>query len=217
MDKRLKIFVFCIISLIIVLPLQVNSEKELQIEGTNEKKIQDEDTNEKEVKDEVPKEIVTQDIDAGEKQPEDSIQEEGEVLEFVESAFMAQVSLSEQGRSLEEVRAILEPYFSESFIKLFLNENIVEESGQYLTYGSDFAPYYIPFYSYSEKTRIVNYHDSIFVVELFPTVSEGPVSYEEHYEAVELERLETGLKITGIWYENIPEAVLMDGFIHNDF
>jgi hypothetical protein len=213
MDKRIKIFIICMISLIIVLPLQVKSGKELQIQDVDEKKIQD--AGKIKVQDEVPKEIVTQNIDTGGKQPEGSILGEGEVLEFVESAFKAQVSLSEQGRSLEEVRAILEPYFSESFIQLFLNENIVEESGQYLTYGSDFAPYYIPFYSYSDKTKVVNHHDSIFVVEFFPTVTEGPVSYEGHYQAVEIERLEKGLKVTKIWYEQIPAEVLENGFIQN--
>ncbi|MGM0902534.1 MAG: DUF3993 domain-containing protein [Bacillota bacterium] len=208
MDKRLKIFVFCIISLIIVLPLQVNSEKGLQIKGTNENKIQDEDTKEKEVQDVGTDETATKNTAAEEKQPIDTIQDEREMFDFLKSAFTAQVSLSEKGRSLKEVELILEPYFSESFIHLFLKENIVEESGQYLTYGSDFAPHYIPFYTYSDKTKIVNHNGSIFVVEFFPTVTEGPVTYEGHYQAVEMERTEKGLQVIKIWYENIPEEVL---------
>jgi hypothetical protein len=207
MDKPVKIFILFIITLIIVVPLQVKSEKELEIEGANKKEVQVVDAIKKDVQDDGPNETVTQKVESEENPSEDSIQEEGEVLEFLQSAFMAQVSLSEKGRSLNGVRSILEPYFNESFIQLFLNENIVEESGQYLTYGSDFAPYYIPFYSYSDKTKVVNHHDSIFVVEFFPTVTEGPVNYEGHYEAVELEVTEKGLKVTKIWYENIPEAV----------
>lgn len=190
------------------MPLQVNSEKELQIEGTLENKIQDEDTKEKEVQDAGTNETGTENTAAEEKQPIDTIQEEGEIFDFVKSAFTAQVSLSEKGRSLKEVELILEPYFSDSFIHLFLKENIVEESGQYLTYGSDFAPHYIPFFTYSDETKIVNHNDSIFVVEFFPTVTDGPVTYDGHYQAVEMERTEKGLKIIKIWYENIPDAVL---------
>jgi Protein of unknown function (DUF3993) len=208
MDKRLKVFIFCILSLIIVLPLQVNSEKELQNEGTIEKEVQVVDTIKTEVQDDGPNKTVIQKIGVEEKQSEDSIQDEKGIFELLKSGFMAQVSLSEKGRSLKEVALILEPYFSDSFIEIFLNENIVEEGGQYVTYGSDFAPYYIPFYSYSDKTRVVNHNDSIFVVEFFPPVTEGPVNYDGHYQAVEIERLEKGLKVTKIWYENIPDAVL---------
>ncbi|MBY0097704.1 DUF3993 domain-containing protein [Mesobacillus maritimus] len=208
MDKRLKVFIFCVLSLIIVLPLQVKSEKELQLESATEKEIQVVDTIKTEVHDYDSNETVIQKIGVEEKQSEDFIQDKQGIFEHLKSAFMAQVSLSEKGRSLKEVGLILEPYFSNSFIELFLNENIVEESGQYLTYGSDFAPYYIPFYSYSDKTRVVNHNDSIFVVEYFPAVTEGPVNYEGHFQAVEMEREEKGLKVTKIWYENIPEEVL---------
>jgi len=208
MDKRLKVFIFCVLTLIIGLPLQVNSEKEAQPESSTKKEVQVIDTIKTEVHDDGSNKTVIQKIGVEEKQSEDFIQDEQRIFELLKSAFMAQVSLSEKGRSLKEVGLILEPYFSDSFIEIFLNENIVEERGQYLTYGSDFAPYYIPFYSYSDQTKVVNHNDSIFVIEYFPPVTEGPVNYEGHFQAVEIGREEKELKITKIWYENIPEEVL---------
>lgn len=201
MDKYIKIFIFCIVSLIIVLPLQVKSEKENQHEGSEERLVQNNERKDTGMLIEGPEvELLEQDWQSE------------EIFEFLKSAFMSQVALSEEGRSMEDVMAILEPYFSVSYIDLFLKENIVEENGQYFTYGSDFALYYLPFFSYSDETKVVYDQKSIFVVEYFPAVTEGPVSYEGHYEAIELDRSGSGLKITDVWYENIPEHVLESAY-----
>jgi Protein of unknown function (DUF3993) len=62
-----------------------------------------------------------------------------EVFRFLNLAFNTQVALSEELRTKEEISTLLNPYFSHSYQKKFGNENIVEEEGRYLTYGSDFA------------------------------------------------------------------------------
>ncbi len=184
-----------------MLPLQVKSQKESLREGSEENIVQNDERKDTE--------MLSGKREVGQK--EHGWQTE-EVFEFLKSAFIAQVSLSEEPRSMGEVTAILEPYFSDSYIDLFLKENIVEENDLYFTYGTDFAPYYLPFFSYTDKTKVIEDHQSIFVIEYFPKVTEGPVSYEGHYEAIELEGMEGGLKVTNIWYENLPERILEQAY-----
>jgi len=73
-----------------------------------------------------------------------------DVFDFLKGGFEAQVSLSEQLRTKEEIHNLLEPYFSEKYQNIFWKENIVEEEGKFVTYGSDSAQYYIPFYQFSK-------------------------------------------------------------------
>lgn len=128
-----------------------------------------------------------------------------EVLSFLKEAFHAQVSLSEKGRSEEEVVNILKPYFSDSYIQLFKKENIVEEDGKFLTYGSDFAPYYIPYFQFSNQTEIVIKDKYIYVYELFEEEEEGPVTYKDHYEAIILSKNKSNIwRVSDYSYDFSP-------------
>ncbi|MDE5051338.1 DUF3993 domain-containing protein [Niallia taxi] len=120
----------------------------------------------------------------------------GEVLQFLEDAFKAQVSLSERYREMEEVNAILTPYFSNEYKDSFLEANLVTENGKFLTYGSDFAPYYIPFFQFSEKTEIDIQQDKIYVYEYFEAPEDGPLYYEDHYEGLLLEKTNDKWKVS---------------------
>ncbi|MDF2857122.1 MAG: hypothetical protein K0Q87_2973, partial [Neobacillus sp.] len=72
-----------------------------------------------------------------------------DIFSFLQEAYNTQVALSEYPRTQGEIIELLSPYFSGSYQRLFWRENMVEEEGGFLTYGSDFAPYYIPFFQYS--------------------------------------------------------------------
>ncbi|SEN32419.1 Protein of unknown function [Mesobacillus persicus] len=142
------------------------------------------------------------------KDRETTLLNQEEIFAFLEDAFSAQVSLSEVERSLEGVKEVLFPYFSDDYIDMFIKENVVEENGKFFTLGSDFARYYIPFYTYSNQTKVVQLNDSVFVVEFFPASTEGPVTYDDHYVALELKSENTGWKIQAIQNDNLPREVL---------
>lgn len=124
----------------------------------------------------------------GQAASETTIETREEVLALLHEAFQAQLSLSEKGRTEEEVLAILKPYFTDSYIQLFKNENIVEENGLQFTFGTDFAPYYIPFFQFSDQTEVVIHRNSIYVYEFFEGENDGPVSYKDHYEGIVLKK-----------------------------
>ncbi|MCM3029143.1 MULTISPECIES: DUF3993 domain-containing protein [unclassified Niallia] len=123
----------------------------------------------------------------------DKLSERKDVLLFLEEAFHAQVHLSEKHRELSEVNALLTPYFSDDYINKFLKANLVKENGKYIIYGSDFAPYYIPYFQFSENTEIDIHSQKIYVYEYFESPDDGPLYYEDHYEGMLLE------KINGQW------------------
>ncbi|MFS0861300.1 DUF3993 domain-containing protein [Fredinandcohnia sp. 179-A 10B2 NHS] len=122
------------------------------------------------------------------------------VFEFLEEAFQAQSSLTFEFRSYEEVEKILSPYFEKQYIDVFLKENLIKENNKYIIYGSDFALYFIPFFSYSEKTRVVKdeLNNNIYVYELFESPTSGPVSYNDHYEIITLKESGTTLKVSDL-------------------
>lgn len=131
-----------------------------------------------------------------------------EVFAFLKDAYKAQFSLSEKGRTTSEVDAVLQPYFTERYKKLFLKANLAKENGKYLTYGSDFAPYYIPYYAFSEKTKVVILPARIYVFEYFPEKSEGPVGYKSHYEGLLLIKEGKQWKVDQSLNNNIPKEIL---------
>ena len=118
-------------------------------------------------------------------QPASAANDSEDHKQFVKKAFEAQVSLSEKGRSMEEIQEILKPYFTREMIDLFIEENVVAAEDGYQTFGSDFALYYIPFFSYSDETKIVEVQGNIYVAEFFGD-HEGPVSYGSDYLGVRL-------------------------------
>ncbi|MEH7177353.1 DUF3993 domain-containing protein [Neobacillus vireti] len=135
-----------------------------------------------------------------------------EVFSLLQEAFETQISLSEKTRTKKEIIELLDPYFSKVYQELFWNENIFEEEGEFVTYGSDFAQYYIPFFQYSNKTKVVISSDRIYVFEFFPASTDGPVGYDEHYEGVLLNKVNGGWKVDQFLYNNIPDSVLEKAF-----
>jgi len=132
-----------------------------------------------------------------------------QALVFLQEAFKAQVKLSEKERNYLEIEKILTPYFSQEYIKMFLNENLVgTDDGKYITLGSDFALYYIPFFKFTEETKIVPYQHKMYVYEFFPSNEEGPVSYDSHYEGIILEQFDGQWKVSEIIFDKIPEQVI---------
>lgn len=133
-----------------------------------------------------------------------------EVFEFLGKAFDSQVSLSEKGRSMEQIDQILNRYFTEDYKSRFIEENVVGQENDFQTYGTDFAPYYIPFYAFSEKTKVVEMdnEDEIYVVEFFPETAEGPVGYEDHYEGLKIAKKDDGWKVAEYLYDQVPQEVI---------
>gem|GEM_PF-1658047 len=129
------------------------------------------------------------------------------ILSHLQNAFNAQQALSEKPREKEEMVHILSDYFDKGLINQYLKENMVEENGQYIIYGTDFPIYVIPFFSYDEKTKIIEKQDHIIVYEFFPASTDGPVSYDDHYEWVKLLKTPKGLKISEInnYTKNLEE------------
>ncbi|KQL18915.1 DUF3993 domain-containing protein [Cytobacillus solani] len=117
------------------------------------------------------------------------------VLQFLQEAFQAQVSLSEKFQSMEEIQNTLFPYFTEDYTREFLDENLVAENGKYITYGTDFPLYYIPFFSYTAETKVIRSQDHMYIFEFFPETDEGPVGYESHYEGVKLDKADEVWKV----------------------
>lgn len=131
-----------------------------------------------------------------------------EVYDLLQNAFQVQVSLSEQTRTREEINELLNGYFTKSYQQLFWKENIFQEEERYVTYGSDFAQYYIPFFKYSDETKVVISSEAIYVFEFFPAASDGPVGYEAHYEGVLLKKVDGSWKVDKFLYNNIPNSIL---------
>ncbi|PQD94979.1 hypothetical protein CYL18_11640 [Pradoshia eiseniae] len=115
---------------------------------------------------------------------------EEEAFRLLQNAFKTQVALSEKPRSMEEVKESLGRYFTPEYTNDFIEMNVQEnlDGEGYLAYGTDFALYYIPFFTYDENTK-VGYDSDLnqwYVYEWFEESSEGPVTYNGHYEAVGL-------------------------------
>ncbi|MBM7586640.1 hypothetical protein JOC86_003192 [Bacillus pakistanensis] len=127
------------------------------------------------------------------------------MVTHVQEAFNAQVSLSEKPRSLSQIDNILDEYFTEEFQKKFIRDNVVQGEGGYFTLGSDFAPHYIPFFKY-EQMEMVLHEEKLYVLE-YLTYEEGPVSFENGYEAVVFEKERGEWKINEITTQ-LPEKIL---------
>ncbi|MFD6441133.1 DUF3993 domain-containing protein, partial [Peribacillus sp. NPDC060186] len=82
--------------------------------------------------------------------------------------------------------------------------NVVKVDGGFTAYGSDFAPYYIPFFSYDENTEVVygKSGEFIYVQEEFPVSEDGPVSTGKHVESVTLKKVNNEWKVTDVMYES---------------
>ncbi|MDW7613143.1 DUF3993 domain-containing protein [Peribacillus simplex] len=127
-----------------------------------------------------------------------------EVLSLVQDAMENQGSISEEVRTKEAIEGKLDKHFTGDFIKKFVQANVVKVDGGYTTFGSDFAPYYIPFFSYDKNTEIIygKNGDVIYVQEEFQGTGDGPVSMEKHVESVTLKKENDVWKVMDVKYES---------------
>jgi hypothetical protein len=142
------------------------------------------------------------------KASEEPLDNREKVFQFLELAFQAQISLSEKDRTIEEIEALLDPFFTKHFQQKFLEANLHEENGKFLTYGTDFGQYYIPFFAFSENTKIVIEKEKVYVFEYFPKNLQGPVSYESHYEGLLIDKMEDQWKISQSLTNQIPKEII---------
>lgn len=133
-----------------------------------------------------------------------------EVVTFVEKAFRAQVSLSKEAREMEEMKEILEPYFSDNFIYLFLNENLTGEQGKFYTFGNEFGKYYLPYYQFSEQTTIDidKERNSILLYEYYEPIVFGDKIYEGAYEGILIRKLNDRWLITNMLSDKEVRSIL---------
>ncbi|WP_191565754.1 DUF3993 domain-containing protein [Metabacillus idriensis] len=123
-----------------------------------------------------------------------------EAVDIVQNAAEAQLALTETERSLEEIEKTLSPYFTDEFISEYMKENVQKGENEYIVYGSDFTSYGIPFFNYNEKMEFGRENSTLKLYQFFEGEDEGPVSYEDHYEAVEFKEEDGGYKISSIEY-----------------
>ncbi|MBO8178713.1 MAG: DUF3993 domain-containing protein [Bacillus sp. (in: Bacteria)] len=135
----------------------------------------------------------------------DDIREE--VFQFVKEAFEAQVSITEKPRRLHEIRDILSPFFAAERIEAFIEENVVKVEGGYVALGTDMPPLeVVPFFRYSEKTKLIKDNDVYYVIEYMES-TDGPVHFDPHYEGIQVKKTETSYVIEKIWKEQLPDHV----------
>ncbi|MCA1062181.1 DUF3993 domain-containing protein [Rossellomorea sp. AcN35-11] len=127
-------------------------------------------------------------------------------LVLVENAFRTQVSLSEKPQSKKQIVDKLSHYFTKELTSSFIKENVYEVEGGYLTFGSDFAPHYIPFFNYDASTNVQYINGHWYVWEESVSEEEGPVSSVPGVTAVVLTEEEGKWKVSSISYE-LPESI----------
>jgi Protein of unknown function (DUF3993) len=133
-----------------------------------------------------------------------------QIFNLLQNGFNAQLSLGEGYQTYEEAIEKLSPYFSDYYISLFLKENLVKEKQGYTIYGTDFALYYIPYFTYSDQTKIVSdqKNNKVFIYEFFQENGDGPVSYGSHYEIIELNLIDGKWKINNYEYSEQKPSFL---------
>jgi hypothetical protein len=138
---------------------------------------------------------------------------EEEVFPFLQEAFESQLSLGESHHTMGEIQEILDPYFTKEYQDNFLEEHLFEEKEGYITYGTDFPAYYIPFFSYTDETKIVEGKDGVLIVyEFFPSDEDMPSLYDDHYEFVKLLPNESGWKVME-WGFDYNEPDFIEGVV----
>lgn len=133
-----------------------------------------------------------------------------DTIEFLQNAFYAQVSLTEKERSIETMDNILSPYFTKSFREKFFVENVVKGEEGYLVYATDAPINVIPFYRYDLPFEMSTNSDTMLIYQFFPASSEGPVSYDDHYESVYF------VKEDAMWKINKIEFTTEEPFLQQE-
>lgn len=144
----------------------------------------------------------------GSDKAEGDIESRDQILDLVEDAAHAQISLSEKWRSMNEIKKILAPYLTEKYMERYLKENLVSEEGRFMTYGSDFSPYFIPFFAFTSETKVITEKNKAYVFEYFDGSDIGPVSYPSHYEGLLLKKVDGSWKVSKYLYDDIPKAII---------
>jgi hypothetical protein len=142
------------------------------------------------------------------KASEDQLDNREKVFQFLEMAFQAQIALSEKDRTMEEIEEILNSYFTKQYQQKFLEVNLHQENGKFFTYGTDFGQLYIPFFAFSDNTKIVIEKEKIYVFEYFPKNLQGPVGYDAHYEGLLIDKVDEQWKISQYLINQIPESII---------
>ncbi|PLS16498.1 hypothetical protein CVD28_15540 [Bacillus sp. M6-12] len=117
------------------------------------------------------------------------------IFSKLEEAFLVQLALSDKPRSWEDIEGMLDPYFTKNFTAEFMKGNIMEFEGGYAVPGSDFAGGYIPYFSYSDRTKVIQDKTSekLYVQEKFKKTEGGPINENSRFETITL------IKENGIW------------------
>lgn len=120
-----------------------------------------------------------------------------ETFLFLQDALAAQLSLGDMFHTEKEVIAVLSPYFSNDYQKLFIEEHIFSEPEGLILYGTDVFDYFIPMYSYDSNTKIMSKKNKMMVYEYFLPQIDGPVIWDKpHYEILTLTKTKEGWKIS---------------------
>ncbi|MGR3763671.1 DUF3993 domain-containing protein [Rossellomorea sp. NS-SX7] len=134
---------------------------------------------------------------------------EKQAMALVKEAFHTQVSLSQQPQSLDAIENQLHRFFTEGVSDSFIDENVVKVEDGYQTFGSDFAPYYIPFFKYDESTQVKYTDGKWYIWEERAGEDEGPVSTAPGVEAVVLIKEKGDWKVSSIMNE-LPDNIKSD-------
>lgn len=131
------------------------------------------------------------------------------VYSQLEDSLQVQISLSEEPRTKEEIRNEMSPFFTKDFIERFMNENVEKVPEGYMTFGTDHAALYIPFFTYGDDTKVTHdkEKDLLYVQENFAGEEEGPLTYDDFYETVRFVKQDGLWKIDGITSEEELAAV----------
>ncbi|WP_157842732.1 MULTISPECIES: DUF3993 domain-containing protein [Bacillus] len=113
-----------------------------------------------------------------------------EILDMLQEAFHAQYMLSEKYRDLNEIEELLSTYFTTEYIKKFSTEHLFKEEQGYITYGTDFAIFYVPFYSYDDKTKVkFDEKNNVYhIYEFFRKETARPSLFPDHYQWVSIKK-----------------------------
>ncbi|MFL8935648.1 DUF3993 domain-containing protein [Rossellomorea oryzaecorticis] len=138
------------------------------------------------------------------KQTQASTFTDKQAMAMVKEAFQTQVSLSEKPQPMEDIEKQLNESFTEELTNSFIEDNVVMAEGGYMTFGSDFAPHYIPFFSYDKSTNVDYKNGKWYIWEERTGEDEGPVSTASGVEAVVLTKEKGNWKVASITNE-IPD------------
>ncbi|MFJ7639323.1 DUF3993 domain-containing protein [Peribacillus sp. NPDC097224] len=135
-----------------------------------------------------------------------------QVFSLMQEALNNQGSLSEEIRTEKDIKGKLNDHFTEEFIDKFYKANVVQVEGGYMAFGSDFAPYYIPFFSYDDHTEVIygENSDYIYVQESFEVSEGGPVTSGKHVETVTLKKENDVWKVADVSYESANQKEQAD-------